>query len=202
MITVFAGMFLYAIIHSVMAGQGVKAAFRRRFGERAYHGLYRLVYNMVAGVTILPVMLWIYVGSKTVVWTAPGTLEPALLIVQAVGMIGLSVSLLQIDMGRFSGLSQLQAYLTGAPLPLPEESLQIRGVYGLVRHPLYLFSVLVLWPVTSMTDTLLAFNLLATLYFIFGSRLEEKRMVRIFGQDYVDYQQRVPWLVPFAKLRR
>jgi protein-S-isoprenylcysteine O-methyltransferase Ste14 len=119
-----------------------------------------------------------------------------------VGLIGLVVSLLQINLGQFTGLSQVRAYVAGDPLPLPIEPLQTKGMYALVRHPLYLFSLMILWPVSSMTDTMLAFNIAATLYFVIGSRYEERRLTEAFGQPYRAYQQRVAWLIPFVKLRR
>jgi protein-S-isoprenylcysteine O-methyltransferase Ste14 len=35
-----------------------------------------------------------------------------------------------------------------------------------------------------------------TLYFIVGSRLEETRLVRVFGDTYREYQKAVPALLP------
>ena len=201
MIAVLVGMFLYAIIHSLMAGKTIKTAMRNRLGERAYYGLYRLVYNAIASISILPVLLWIYLGTNTVVWHVTGPLQTVFLAIQAVGVIGLGISLIQIDGAQFLGLSQLRAYLEGDPLPLPTEPLQTRGTYALVRHPLYLFSLLAIWPMVVMTDTLLAFNVVTTLYFVIGSRLEEQRLERIFGKEYVDYKRRVPWLLPIPRGR-
>jgi protein-S-isoprenylcysteine O-methyltransferase Ste14 len=197
MIAIFLAMFIWACIHSVLAGQGVKQAIRHRFGERSYYGLYRLGYNVLATLTLAPILLWIYFGASQVVCTASSSLVPIFLAIQTVGLVGLVISLLQIDLGRFMGLSQLRAFLTGQPLPLAEEPLQTGGVYSLVRHPLYLFSLLVLWPMSTMTDTVLAFNLLASLYFLCGSLLEEQRLVVAFGQPYLEYKRRVPWLIPF-----
>jgi protein-S-isoprenylcysteine O-methyltransferase Ste14 len=75
------------------------------------------------------------------------------------------------------------------------------GENKLVRHPLYLFSLLVIWSFATMSQAMFAFNIAATLYFIFGSLLEEQRLLAIFGQSYVDYQQHVPWLIPFLKIK-
>lgn len=202
MITTFFIMTIWAVLHSVVAGQTVKGWFRFRFGERAYHGLYRIIYNSFATLSIAPILLWVYLRSNSVIWRLPLGLEPLLLVVQGIGLVGLVVSLLQIDLGRFAGISQLRAYAAGAALPLPEEPLQTGGLYGVIRHPLYLFSLLVLWPVSSMTDTLLAFNIAATLYFVFGSLLEEQRLAAAFGPSYEDYRRRVPWLIPFLRIRR
>jgi protein-S-isoprenylcysteine O-methyltransferase Ste14 len=189
----------FGVIHSLLAGNTARAAFRRRFGDRAYEGLYRLLYNVTAVITTAPLPLLLLIVPGRVLWRIEGAAALPLLALQAVGIGGFLVALLQVDQGRFLGLSQLRAYLRGEPLPLPPEPLQQSGMYRLVRHPLYLFSLLVMWPMPFMTDTLLAFNIAATAYFIIGSRLEEKRLLAAFGQAYADYRQRVPWLVPFTR---
>ncbi|MFW5772948.1 MAG: methyltransferase family protein, partial [Phototrophicaceae bacterium] len=120
---------------------------------------------------------------------------------QALGLVGFVLALAKIDQGRFAGTRQLRAYLNHEPLPLPPESLQTGGVYGWVRHPLYLFSMMVIWPVTTMTEAYLGFCIATTIYFLAGSYFEERRMLREFGQPYRDYQARVPWLLPLPRLR-
>jgi len=201
MVIILLAVLAFGVIHSVLAGNAARAAFRRQFGERAYHGLYRLVYNAIAVVTAAPLALLLVVLPGRELWRSEGTLLAAALAVQLIGVCGFLIALLQVDMGRFIGLSQLRAYVMGAALPLPPEPLQQSGLYGLVRHPLYLFSLLVMWPMPVMTDTLLMFNLAATAYLLVGSRLEEKRLVALFGQEYVDYRRRVPWLLPFLRSR-
>jgi len=79
--------------------------------------------------------------------------------------------------------------------------MQTGGLYSLVRHPLYLASMLVLWSQTQITEFMLAFNIAATLYFAVGSWYEEKRLLAVFGEEYASYQKRVPWLLP-VRLRR
>jgi protein-S-isoprenylcysteine O-methyltransferase Ste14 len=106
------------------------------------------------------------------------------------------VSLLQINLGRFIGLSQAAAYLQGEKLPLPEETLQYSGVYRLVRHPLYLFSLLVIWPMGTMNESLLAFNIGTTIYFLIGSIFEERKLASVYGKEYRQYQKRTPSIIP------
>ena len=55
--------------------------------------------------------------------------------------------------------------------------------------------VVILLPV--MTINLLALNLGLTLYIVVGAVFEERKLVREFGDVYVEYQRRVPMLVPF-----
>jgi protein-S-isoprenylcysteine O-methyltransferase Ste14 len=35
------------------------------------------------------------------------------------------------------------------------------------------------------------------LYALIGIPFEERKLIQIFGQDYIDYQQRVPAIFPF-----
>lgn len=196
MVPVLLSMLVFSILHSLLAGQRLKQFFRSWLGERAYYGVYRVSYNLFAAVSLLPVIWASYFLPANVIWATEGVIRPVLLCIQGVGLAGLLVSLLQIDLGRFLGWSQLCAYVSRQPLPLPPEALQQGGVYALVRHPLYLFSLMVIWPMPVMTDTILMFNLGATLYFVLGSLLEEKRLIAVFGPVYADYQRRVPWLIP------
>ncbi len=196
MIPILLTMLIFGVIHSLLAESGVKQVFQKRFGAHAYHGFYRLLYNLFTIITLLPVAFIMLSSPGRVVWQVDGPLAWVLRVIQLIGLVGLSVSLLQIDLGQFLGLKQLQAYLRQQPLPLPLEPLQTNGLYSLVRHPLYLFSLMLIWPLQTMTESLLAFNIAATLYFVLGSLLEERRLLALFGQNYADYQRRVPWLIP------
>lgn len=198
MILVLFFMLLFGVVHTYTAGQ-FKTMFRERFGERAYHGLYRLFYNAFSFVSLAPVAYLITFHPGGVVWSIDLRWELILLVIQAIGLIGLVVSLLQIDLGRFVGISQLIAYINGSTLPLSKERLQTGGLYGLVRHPLYLFSMMTIWPVTTMTEAYLGFCIGATIYFVVGSYYEERRLLGTFGEEYKVYRQRVPWLIPFMR---
>jgi len=197
------GMLAYGVLHTLLAGW-FKPRFRARFGERAYFGLYRILFNTVVTITLAPIAVAILAEDPNapIIWQFPTSAEPVLMAVQLVGLAGMAVSLLQIDGMRFLGISQLRAYLNGGTLPLPDEPLQTGGVYKLVRHPLYLFSLLILWPVTVMRGAYFGFCIGTTLYFIIGSLYEERRLVEGFGEAYLEYRKRVAWLVPFVRLPR
>jgi Putative protein-S-isoprenylcysteine methyltransferase len=71
------------------------------------------------------------------------------------------------------------------------------GVYGYVRHPMYLGSLLILLGFIVTTLSLLSLAVWIAL-FLFLDRMaayEERDLTRILGQQYVAYQKRVPkWL--------
>lgn len=189
----------YGIFHSWLASIGLKTRIRALIGDRRFHGLYRAGYNVFAIVSLAPIFALVAVRPGTQVWQLTGLYPIFLVMVQGVGLIGLAMSLLQIDLGQFIGLTQLRAFMRKEALPLPQEILQFEGVYRLVRHPLYLFTLMVIWPMSSMSESLLAFNLLATVYFVAGSILEERKLVQAYGEVYRIYQRRTPALIPLVR---
>lgn len=200
MTTIVLAVALFALIHSFLAGQDVKQKVQEIIGDRAYYGLYRIVYNVFAVITLAPASWFLFQQPSETIWQVEGFPALLMMAVQFIGVIGLCFALMQGNPGRFAGIEQLSAYLNSRTLPLPPEPLQIGGLYGVVRHPLYLFSLLGMWFSPIMTITLLAFNLAATLYFVAGSLVEEKRLVKAFGEPYREYRQRVPWIIPFLRI--
>lgn len=199
MIIIILWMIGFSLIHSLTADKRFKQLIANMFSERLRHGWYRLFYNIVTLISIAPLFIYM-IDISEVIYSIPSWLTPIFLIIQLIGIIGLGLSILQIDWLRFAGIKQVYAYLAGKPLPLPDETLKTNGLYGFVRHPLYLFSLLFLWFTPTLTNTALIFNIMATLYFVFGSIIEEKRMVDYYGELYIKYQKDVPWLIPFISL--
>lgn len=80
----------------------------------------------------------------------------------------------------------------------PDDSIKKNGLLGIVRHPMYLALLIFLWSTIS-TVMDLYINALLTVYVFIGTYLEEKKLVREFGNTYVKYQHEVPMLLPFTK---
>lgn len=191
---------LWAVVHSLTAARPFKAWVRRRLGRRAYAGFYRLFYNLLALVTFLPVLyvLWAHV-PPTRLWAVPFPFSLLFLLAQGVGLVGLLISLLQTDVFSFIGLRQVVRYLSGAAEPDPPATFVRSGTYALVRHPLYLFSMLFLWFTPVMTLNSLLFDVIATIYFYLGAIHEERRLAAEFGDTYRQYQEEVPAFIPFLR---
>ncbi|MBC8438651.1 MAG: hypothetical protein H8D87_03080 [Deltaproteobacteria bacterium] len=73
----------------------------------------------------------------------------------------------------------------------------VRGTYQWVRHPLYFFSLLMIWANVSLTTDRLLFNGLWTVWIIIGTFLEERDLIASFGDEYRNYQRKVPMLIPY-----
>ena len=167
-------------------------------GQRTFLGLYRLAYSIASLLTLLPVLALMGARPGGIVWSVSGTAASALLALRVTAGVGIVLALVQIDGLRFVGITDAIAYFRGRELPLPAERLATGGIYRLVRHPLYLFSVIALWASPVMTESVLGFSIGATIYFLVGSILEERKMARTFGAAYVAYRNAVPWLIPFV----
>ena len=197
-INVILALLLYGALHSLTAAIRVKAIFVTLMGERAYLGWYRLFYNSISAITLLPVLALIVAEPGEAIWTIDGPLAILFRALQLAGVLGVLISFLQIDWMRFAGLRQALAHLNGDPLPLPPEPLSREGVYRLVRHPLYFFSMMFLWFEPNMSAAWLGFCIGSTLYFVLGSLLEERKMRRAFGEEYAAYQRQVAWMIPYV----
>jgi len=82
------------------------------------------------------------------------------------------------------------------------DSLAIRGPYRFMRHPLYFFSLLMIWSCPDVGADRLLFNGLWTLWIIIGTILEERDLVREFGASYRQYQRTTPMLIPWKFVGR
>jgi protein-S-isoprenylcysteine O-methyltransferase Ste14 len=188
---------VWALLHSLTASRRFKTWARRQIGERAYEGLYRLAYNLFAILTILPVLyiLWTQVPAR-VVWRIPAPFHWGAIAIQGIGLIGLLVAVMQTDVWEFAGIRQAINYLSGSERIQPRGELVTGGAYALVRHPLYFFSMLLIWFNPLVTVQTLIMNILFTIYFWAGSRVEERRLADTFGEEYEAYREQVPHLIP------
>jgi len=187
----------WAVLHSLTASIAFKDMIRDWTGARRFDGLYRLAYNAIAVFTFVPVLLLLASSlPNRILWRVSQPLSFLFLFVQLIGLIGLAISLWQTDLFRFAGLGQALRYLQGDEPINPPPTLVVKGTYAYVRHPLYFFSLLLIWFLPVMTLNAFLFNMMATLYFWVGSIYEERRLYATFGEAYERYRQRVPRLIP------
>ncbi len=181
---------LWGVLHSLLAGPRTKGWVHQRIGSSADRG-YRLFFNVVAAITLLPVLA---VPARNPGFTLYQIPSPWVLITTAVQMLAILVialTLLKTGAANFLGVRQLF---------YPEDSgaarLQVTGFYRWIRHPLYTAALIFIWLSPVMTTSTLALYLGFTLYIVVGSRFEEQQLAAEFGQPYLEYRQRVPTLIP------
>lgn len=100
------------------------------------------------------------------------------------------------SLGKFDafGVDQIRNPAQGTSAA--QSRLLVRGPYRWVRHPLYFFSLLMIWSCPDLTVDRLVFNILWTAWIVVGTVLEERDLVEFFGEEYRNYQRQVPMLLP------
>lgn len=185
----------YFTLHSLLAALGFKrwlAARRPRLMPA-----YRLTYNALAVLLLLPPAGLMLAWDGPLLWAWEG---PWAWLAHALALLALGLfvwSLAGYDGGEFSGLRQWRSRHAGIE---DEATLHLSTLHRYVRHPWYLCALLLIWT-RDMDAARLLSALLATGYFIVGSRLEETKLIAFHGEAYRRYRARVPGLLPWPGYR-
>ena len=181
---------LYGGLHSLLAARSVRQRVSAWLGPRGQR-FYRLAYNLVAGLTALP-LFWLAVRLPDApLYAIPFPWLGLTLLAQFLGLLGLGLAVSQTGAISFMGLD---AFVPARPAPPAQ--LVTTGLYRWVRHPIYTCSLLVLWPVPAMSWNLLALALGLTAYIFIGIYFEERKLLAEFGEAYAEYRRKTPMLIP------
>jgi methanethiol S-methyltransferase len=173
----------FAAHHSVFARESVK----RWLAAAVPAELVRSVYVWTASLLLIVVcLLWRPVGGE--LFDVHGGGAVVLAVVQLAGIAVIARAAATIDPLELAGIRRSSA----------ATSLQVGGLYRVVRHPLYLGWLMATLGAAHMTGDRLAFALITAAYLFAAVPLEERSLVRSFGADYTRYQRDVRWrIVPF-----
>ena len=176
----------YYVLHSILADARIK--------EKLYTILliryYRLFFNFLSVILLVGLLVFFKQLQTPILFGALPWIGGMLM---GLGGLLLLLSLRHYDLGEFSGIHQINH--NGAA---PNHSLNQNGLNGIVRHPLYTATFLLLWGFFLYYPTLktLCLSGVSSLYLIIGTRLEEQKLVVVFGEEYLDYQKRVGRFLP------
>ena len=184
-----AAALLYGLIHSLTASPGFKHLMYRLLGDWLKN-YYRLLYSLLSVIALLPVITLPLLIPDESLYTipAPWVYLTSLIQLASVGM--LAYSLLQTGALQFIGIPQA----LGRDF---QDRLNTGGLYRIVRHPLYAFSLLFLWLTPVMTRNLALLYGALTVYIMIGAAFEERKLLRIFGQEYAEYREKTPFIIPY-----
>ncbi len=186
---------VFFLQHSGMIRRGVKERITRGIPAHCFPALY----SIASGVALLAlVLLWQPTGHFLFrLGGAALRVSACAVIVATAGFVWGVRSLRRFDpFGRLA----LRAGARGAEPPAL--AFVAEGAYRFVRHPLYLFTLLLIWSVPRFSTDQLLFDVLWTLWIVVGTRLEERDLVADFGETYRRYQLSVPMLIPHPSLLR
>jgi methanethiol S-methyltransferase len=186
-------LLLFALQHSVMARSGFKRWLTRFIPEPAERSTYVLASSFALALLFA---FWRPLGG--VIWSIQQPVAAAIMYALAVfGWLLVLVATALISHFDLFGLRQAWLYLRGEPYR--RLTFQTPGPYKLVRHPLYVGWFFAFWATPVMTLTHLLYAVTTTCYIIIAIQFEEQDLVVKHGDDYRNYRQRVPMLIPGAR---
>ncbi|MGE5257086.1 MAG: methyltransferase family protein [Hyphomicrobiales bacterium] len=181
---------LFFIQHSGM----VRMSFRAWLSSLVPSRYHPSIYAIASGVTLIAVVL-LWQTSPTSLVQLQGPLRWLPRAVTLLVIAGFVWGIRSLAFFDTFGLAPLMASSRGKDLQSP--TLVVRGPYLWLRHPLYFFSIVLIWSVPDIRSDRLLFNLLWTLWIVLASLLEERDLVVAFGDAYRNYQKVVPMLLPW-----
>lgn len=180
----------YFCLHSILASLKVKSWVAAHYPQRM--PFYRLSYNVLAVLLLLPILWLMARHPGPVVWAWQGIgawLANGLALAAVAGFL---LSMKSYDGSEFLGLRQLRSNCRQVT---DQENFHLSPLHRYVRHPWYFFGLVLIWT-RDMNAAMLLSSVMMTGYFIIGSKLEEKKLVVYYGETYKRYMRQVPGLFP------
>ena len=186
---------IFFLQHSILVRRGFKQ-WLGKFMPDIYHNAF---YGLTSGIALLLVLVF-WQKSPTLIASANGIIYwilRGLFCICLVGFFWGSKSLGSFDA---LGVKPLMRYISNRP-DKPQQ-IMAKGPYGWVRHPLYLFLIVMIWSSPVLTLDRLLFNIMWTFWIVIGTYLEDRDLHREFGSQYHEYSSQVPMLIPYRIPRK
>jgi methanethiol S-methyltransferase len=188
-------LLLFAVQHNAMA----RPWFKQWWTRIVPRPLERSTYVAAASL-LLMLLYWQWRPMPEIVWHVENSIGRGLLwTLYFFGYVIVLYSSFVIDHFELFGLRQVWLHLVGRePQMAPFSE---RSVYRWVRHPLMLGFIIAFWSAPTMSQGRLLFAVVTTLWILIAVRIEERDLVGVLGQPYLEYRRRTPMLLPLPKLK-
>lgn len=153
---------------------------------------YRLIYNVIAVVTLIAAWNLTPREGDFIVWRWDGALIVIPVIAWIATIAVFAMTFRELEGQDFLGIRGLLGKQSNEG---KHQTLVTWGIYGVVRHPQFAVGIVALW-MRTLRQTDLVINTVLSLYLIFGAYIEEMRLIDFFGREYKRYRREVPRLVP------
>ncbi len=175
--------------HSTLVRPGIK----RRYAKFIPEEYYSAFYGLTSSIALLLVLVF-WQKSPTMA-SADGIVYWILRGLFCICLAGFFWGVKSLGSFDALGVKRLMRYISNRPGK--QQKIMAKGPYGWVRHPLYLFLIVMIWSCPVLTLDRLLFNILWTIWIVIGTYLEDRDLHREFGSQYHEYGARVPMLIPY-----
>lgn len=179
---------LYFFLHSFLASSRVKDYLKNSFGMSLR--IQRFIYSIGSTLGLLAILFYNGALGGERLLTDSQVTRFLSLFLAAAGVLIARMAFKSYDLGSFLGLEDEK-----------KGEFESSGILAHVRHPLYTATILIVLGFF-LYDSRLAslISLICTfIYLPIGIYLEEKKLVKEFGDTYRAYRQKVPMLIPLIK---
>ncbi len=188
---------LWCALHSAIITTSVTGYLRTKLRDR--YRYYRLFYNAVAFLTLVPLIYYSLSIDDAPIFRWQGVLIAGKYFLLLASIYLFIAAALHYRMSWFLGISQIR---TGEinPTLSEDEAFDTTGLLGAMRHPWYLAGIMIVWA-RDISLSALLINLVISAYLVVGAILEERKLVHEFGEKYIDYQKHVSMFFPYKWLK-
>ncbi len=184
---------IFYSLHSMLAASKVKRILEVKLGKT--YKWYRLFYSFLSTVLFLGIVIQsLFIPNQILIPKSP-SLNYVGYMMAALGTIISLKATKEISILSFIGINPDHLIKTG-------EKLITTGWYARMRHPLYFGLILIFLGYFLVAGSITSgIHLLCLLLYLpFGIYYEERNLIALFGDDYREYQQKVPPLFPRFKM--
>ncbi|BHH85210.1 NnrU family protein [Desulforhopalus sp. 52FAK] len=186
-------------MHSLLIDPTVAGYCKERLGVRSTY--YRLLYNLLSILTLVPLLVVGLYDKGPVVFSWSGWIIGVRFVLFAIALCCFLAGAKGYNMQYFLGFQQIrdgkEQLLLG-----DSQSFSESGIFGVIRHPWYLGTLLFVWSMYGVYyQKNFAVAVILTIYLVVGTLLEERKILSVYGDRYRDYQNRVSMFVPIKWLK-
>ncbi len=182
---------LWGIQHTVMARPGFKEKWTKIVPKSVERSTYVLISSLIL---ILLYWQWRPMTGQ-VIWEAEAVWAQYLAWAVFFGGFGI-VLLSTFIIDHFDLFGLRQVWLNLRQKEYTDPGFKVTFFYKFVRHPLYVGWIMAFWGTPRMTLGHLMLAVGMTAYILIAIRYEERDLVQILGDDYAQYREKVPMLIP------
>jgi protein-S-isoprenylcysteine O-methyltransferase Ste14 len=181
---------VFGLQHSGLSALRIKSRIVKRWGASGYANIYKATSIIALVPPFLSMNFWdwlYFIRSPTSINLLYFVIGLALIV------SGLAIA---------TAASKVLSVSTVADMRTDRKAeLVTRGIYGRVRHPLYLATILLFLSLIAVYPfpSIAVFSLSFCAYILIGARLEERKLIVRYGQEYLDYRKKAGFILPSVR---
>jgi protein-S-isoprenylcysteine O-methyltransferase Ste14 len=182
----------FSLFHSIFASEKWKRKMQTIMKHNyKYH---RLLYSVFAFLSLTGIIIYHFTIKTILLWIP----FPVEIIFAIAGITTGALLMLFFTKKFFFELSGADVFRKTKKT----DTLLKTSLYNYVRHPLYTATLLFIWSIfffhPSLSNIISCFCI--TIYTLIGIYFEEKKLIKDFGESYIQYRASTPMLIPKLNL--